>query len=246
MSKNKHIFYFKTPETKSKKKTIKWKAPLKHVRCESETNSGSQCSRKTDIGAGLCAWHLSSQHNLCIKKSTIKIKNKSIGLDLFTISPKNPQKKRELIFRKHDRVLEYKGEIINKTELVRRYGDCTAPYAIGGRDKKGHYFCPHNDAALQRCTASLINHGTGKHANTVFVYNSKTKLVEIEATKNIYTDEELLCDYFNKYTFVGELTAHFATKKKSQSAPKWFKFGEENKYALVLYDLCDTCTELFG
>ena len=80
----------------------------------------------------------------------------------------------------------------------------------------------------------------------MFVYNSKTKLVEIEATKNIYTDEELLCDYGDKYTFVGELTAHFATKKKSQSAPKLFKFGEEDKYALVLYDLCDTCTELFG
>ena len=80
----------------------------------------------------------------------------------------------------------------------------------------------------------------------MFVYNSKTKLVEIEATKNIYTDQELFCDYGDKYTFVGELTAHFTTKKKSQKAPKWFNFGEEDKYALVLHDLCDTCTELFG
>ena len=61
------IFYYKSPESKNKK-AIKWKAPLKKIRCESQNVTGTQCSRISDIGEGLCSWHLSTNHNLCIRK----------------------------------------------------------------------------------------------------------------------------------------------------------------------------------
>ena len=193
-------------------------------KCESQNVTGTQCSRVTDIGAGICSWHLSCKYRLCIKKSTIKIKNKSIGFGLFTTNPNN---KKELVFRKNDFILSYTGEVVTKKELNKRYGNYTAPYGIGGpsEDRYGKYSCPYNDAALQRCTSSLINHATGKHANCMFLYNETMRLVEIVAIKNIYPDKELFCYYGEKYTLVG----NFATLKNTQLKPKWFKFGDNEQ-----------------
>ena len=206
---------------------------MKKKRCEAQNHTGTQCSRVTDIGAGLCSWHLSCRYRLCIKKFTIKIKNRSIGLGLFTTNPNN---KKELVFRKNEFILSYNGEVVTKKELNKRYGDYTAPYSIGGplEDRYGKYSCPYNNAARQRCTSSLLNHATGKHANCMFHYNVTTKIVKIVAIKNIYTNEELFCDYGEKYTFVG----NFVTLKSTQPKSKWFKFGDVEQQHFVL---CSNC-----
>ena len=75
----------------------------------------------------------------------------------------------------------------------------------------------------------------------MFHYNETTKIVIIVAIKNIYTDEELFCDYGEKYTFVG----NFASLKNTQPKPKWFKFGDDEQQRCFLCSNCGCGCDLW-
>ena len=246
MSRNPPIFYFKSTNPKAMKE-IKWHKPLQKLRCEENRINGTQCARKSYLGAGTCSWHLASEHKLRIKPSDIKINGKSIGLGLFTVS--SGTNKKVCVFKKRTIILQYKGELVSKAELTRRYGNCTGPYCIGGpsEDKNGRYFAPYTDSALQRSTASYINHAPGKGANCRFLFDEATKSIAIEAVKDIYSDEELLSDYGENYILSGDLAGKHETRRNNQAIPTWYKsnaFGCENdKYVWILHRVCDECAQ---
>ena len=164
-------------------------APLKSKQCEKHTKSGARCKKKVIIGAPICWQHLKSQMFLEVNNSTIN----GAGKGLFARKPSAPDN--EIIFKKGDFIANYSGQIITQEELLRRYGDYTAPYGME-LSKKSRLI---EDAALARGVGSLINHKP-RGANVKFI-RGRNNRVRLHATKNIKNNDELFTNYGREYRF---------------------------------------------
>jgi hypothetical protein len=99
----------------------------------------------------------------------------------------------DVVFEKDARILRYEGEEVTDQELRRRYGDKTAPYAVGER---GLYI----DAACQRSAGSMANGSDKNHKhNAVYAVALGPRTISLRANKKIRHGEEILCSYGKHY-----------------------------------------------
>jgi hypothetical protein len=138
--------------------------------------------------------HLETIKNLKIKESKY-LKRLGIhgerGLYAFT------RKKKKRLFKENQVICNYNGELINKNELEKRYGDNTGPYAILiNQNNKNRY----EDAAVERGIGSLINHSNSKRAINCLL-KTRNKRISLVATKNILNGSELITTYGDEYKF---------------------------------------------
>ena len=161
---------------------------LKTMRCTAVKANGQQCKNHTTIGQDYCHAHRKSILHLQIKDSTIA----NAGRGLFATGS-------GIIFRKGDRICLYNGQLIDKEELLRRYHDDTAPYAIQLHKKNGKN--QYEDGALERGIGSLANHSKIKskiNARLSISYNNRAQLI---ASKIIRSGQEILVNYGSDYRF---------------------------------------------
>ena len=167
--------------------TIRFQKNLTTERCihVNQTN-GHRCSRKVSIGVNLCFQH---RGDLKIKPSLIE----HAGKGLFAFDRESPNSN-DIVFRPQDKISDYLGDRINSEELIRRYGNDTAPY---GLQVNNNLFI---DAATRRGIASLANRPSRHHQpNARFSVNTTTHKATLKATKNIRNNQEILTSYGNSY-----------------------------------------------
>jgi len=179
-------------------------APLQSQRCKCKTRDGSQCKRNVIFGLPCCHSHIVNKYRVKVMDSLKKEAGK--GIFAWDMSKGDDA----IVFRKQEFVCPYAGELINRNDLIARYGEYgkyTAPYAIK-MDARNLY----EDAALYRGVGGLVNHDR-KNANVEFltvrlpIYDSKrtTKIVGHEirtclyAIKDIMNHSELYADYGKTY-----------------------------------------------
>ena len=134
-----------------------------------------------------CWLHLQRENHLQIMPSTIN----GAGSGLFVRDPLKSAN--DIIFWRGDKIVDYLGERITREQLDARYGQYTAPYAIGhGRDF-------YEDSACFRGAGSLINHKPRQFANVAFHWSDAEHKFEIYATRNIRNFSELFVDYGREY-----------------------------------------------
>lgn len=147
-------------------------------RCLGHTKDGSRCKLKTRAD-DLCWMHQEKIKGLRVKNSPIA------GLGLFAVKE----------FKKGEQVTEYKGEILNRDELDRRYpGDRDASYVYQmNRDKFIDARKPTS------CLGRFINAPTRGRGNveTPYAHKKEQRELKIRAIKNIQPGEELLLKYGN-------------------------------------------------
>jgi uncharacterized protein len=173
-------FHYHTPE-------VIFDGELEKERCQGNTVDGHQCKRNVIIGLNFCHTHLRTQHYLEIKKSTIP----HSGNGVFAISSKGNN---SIVFKPDQFICMYNGEIIDKEELIRRYGETTAPYAV--QLNKGKI----EDASLERGIGSMFNHQPISKCNARLSI-SKDNRVKIIATKRIKSGQEIFINYGREYRF---------------------------------------------
>lgn len=163
---------------------IHYRCFLESIQCIDQTNAHKQCKRQTVIGSPYCYTHLLYKHHLRIKKSTIP----NSGNGLFAVDPMDSSHK--VIFKPNDPELcviaLYKGEIIDKDELIERYGNKTPPYVVGINNNR------YEDGAKIRGVGSIANTKPNHNNATISVHNGYAK---IKATKNIYNGDEIFLSY---------------------------------------------------
>lgn len=175
---------------------------LKCIKCEAKTPRGTQCQRTTCIGVPYCFQHLKLNKQLAIKKHA------KYGRGLFAVKNYNMSTiAGNVVFKRGDFIMEYEGEIINKNELDRRYGDRTGVY-VATIDSDTHV-----DSACYRGVMSLANHSdTNANAALFVVENAAGKsVISVEAIKNIRDGDEILLDYGDEYI----LTENYNTRPYS-------------------------------
>jgi hypothetical protein len=169
--------------------TIRFQKNLITERCihVNQTN-GRQCSRKVVIGVNRCFQH---RGDLKVKPSLIP----DAGKGVFAYDKESPNSN-DIVYRPHDKIIDYLGERINKDELNKRYGDDknTAPY---GLKINNNLFI---DAATRRGIASLVNKPPPRNQpNARLSVNTTTHNATLKATKNIRNNQEILTSYGNNY-----------------------------------------------
>lgn len=177
---------------------ISFRTELTSIRTDI-TKKGLQCKRKCVIGSPYCATHLCYEHNLKIKTSQIP----NSGKGLFAVDPTDSTHK-ETIFRKGETIVKYNGEVINLEELIERYGNKTAPYAIGLSKNR------FEDGAKIRGCGALAN--TKPNFNNANISISRGRAV-LKATKNIKNGDEIYVSYGRQYK-LNEDGVEYATTKK--------------------------------
>ena len=177
---------------------IRFQSPLTTERCICISNNGNRCTKNTVIGAPYCWIHLLYQKHLRIKDSNIH----NAGKGLFVIDKRRANN--AIIFREGQTIIRYHGEIINENELIRRYGQFTAPYGIRIRENQNRY----EDGAIERGVGSLINHSANERIiNCRFGVSTNNKnpelndLIIVKAIKNIRNGQELYVNYGDEYNF---------------------------------------------
>ena len=147
---------------------------------------------------------------------------KSIGKGLFA---KDTGDKNEIIFHKDDYIIDYDGEIIDEIEQIKRYGSGTAPYCIGGNFIDGNIIgnSPFIDAAFMRSAGSMSNHMPQQQSNAQYEFDGDRNAHIIVAIKNIYSGEEIFCNYGDEYEFDGHYCGKHATLSSKKRVPKWYK-----------------------
>lgn len=162
---------------------------LKHKNCIGKNKQGKICTRKMYIGTNYCWQHLAEYKFLKIKKSGIP----NAGKGLFAWNPKTAAD-RTPVFKKDQLITIYEGENISNAQKNRLYGNKTAPYAV---QIKNDF---HVDAACLRSVGSLANRSlSGQPNNSKFFIDTKSKIIRIKATKNIYHGQEIFVAYSNSY-----------------------------------------------
>lgn len=170
-------------------------APLISDQCTMNKIDGTRCKKRCQIGVSICWVHLLSLNNLRIKKSTIP----NSGLGLFALRKNNTSKLNKLpVFKIGQKITAYGGDIIDEGELLRRYGDKTAPYTYDVGDDS------YEDAALVRGVGSTINHKSESKKNCECVVGRNGRL-HIRATKKIFHGKEL---YLNYHGGKGNVSRH--------------------------------------
>lgn len=108
-----------------------------------------------------------------------------------------------VIFRANDTITLYKGEIIDKDELIERYSNKTPPYVVGINNNR------YEDGAKRRGIGSIANTKAGHNNATISVHNGYAK---IKATKNIYNGDEIFLSYGRSHK-LNEPNVSHKTKK---------------------------------
>ena len=161
---------------------------LESVQCEAVKQNCQQCKNHTVIGQTYCHVHRKSILKLQIKKSNIV----NGGKGLFAIG-------KDIVFKPGQRICLYNGELINVEELLRRYGDDTAPYGIQLHNKNGE--AVYEDGAIERGVGTLANHSKNKSKINARLSISKENRAQLIAIKNIRFGQEILVDYGPDYKF---------------------------------------------
>ena len=218
-------FYYIGPPTEVQKdegiSVVKTTGPLANIQCgEKDIETDQRCMRRTVIGSGICSQHLKRNKNLQIKKSTIFVDGKSIGKGLFAL---NTGDRNEIIFHNGVDIIDYIGEIIDDDEKERRYGNGTGPYCLGGKLDDDVTDTPLIDSAFVRGVASIINHMPLKRSNAQYQFDTDRNMHVIVAIRDIYSGEEIFCDYGDEYQLFGEYSGKHATISNKRSAPEWYK-----------------------
>lgn len=156
---------------------------LESNRCEGIKPNGQRCKRTCVNGLPFCAAHLKSNLKLQIKPSTIP----NGGKGLFATSV--PYNGNQVVFKKNETIVGYNGEIINDNELVHRYGQNTAPYALKVKNDT------HIDCACSRGVGSFANHNNMRIVNARFSVNYRQNSVSLKAIKDIKNGAEIFVHY---------------------------------------------------
>lgn len=162
---------------------FQFRLELETRRCEGHNKDGHQCRRNTVIGTPYCFTHIKSKLHLQIKQSNIP----NAGKGLFAYRKDNIN---QPVFKKGDILAHYDGEEITRNQLIERYGNHTAPYAV----KKNNNL--YIDAAGKRGVASIAN--TSRNTNLKPNVELTAKL-NLKAKKNIYSGDEILISYDKGY-----------------------------------------------
>lgn len=174
-----------------------WTCRLKKMRCMCYTKSNQRCSRKTEYTLGYCWQHLKSVAHLRIRRTNLKDRTgkKFNFLGLFACDENKP--KGAIVFKKHDLIVSYFGEVISKKTLEKRYpGKSLAPYTL----VDGKLII---DSACVRGVGSMVNmcRKCNKNCrnNAHIKSNGRDYFPVLLATKNIRNGEEIYLDYGNEY-----------------------------------------------
>ena len=168
-----------------------FQCPIQKYRCEHLfAGSTHRCKRNQYIGFALCFQHLAIDARLKIAPAT----NPDYGKGLFATN--RLQNNTDVVFKKDQRIIQYRGDVINKKELDERYGiSDTAPYAYHiNRDM-------FVDSACLRSAGSLANHKPLREANAKLYFSPHDRNAYIKATKNIRNNEEIFVNYGRAYKF---------------------------------------------
>lgn len=164
---------------------VLYRTKLESVRCVEHTVKGSRCKRICVFGSPFCSAHLASLHYLQIKPSRIP----HAGKGLYAVHPRDSNSN-EVLFRRGEIICAYKGEVINKEELVDRYSDKTPPYVVGVSENV------YEDGARIRGIGSLANTNAGHTNATISVYRGRASL---KATRSIRSGDEIYLAYGRAY-----------------------------------------------
>ena len=191
-----YIFTYYNPNN-----TIRFQQPLASERCNGINKTNQRCRRLVTIGINQCFQHMP---NLKIKPSMIN----DAGKGLFAYNRKRPND--AILFHPNDKIVEYLGDRINNNELITRYGNNTAPYAL--KINNNLYI----DPATRRGIGSLANkpdaHSNNpllRQSNARFSVNARTKTAALKATKNIRNNQEILTSYGHNYVIQDNYTTKY-------------------------------------
>jgi hypothetical protein len=178
-------FFFKSPDRK-------FVGILDKTHCLAEN-----CPNITSLTLPYCQKHWRELYGLKISESTIA----EAGKGLFATKR----------FKKNDFICDYYGQYINEKELLKRYGDATAPYAIELDDNI------YVDGALSRGIANYANHKPKKHCNARLERTwdddfVKPLSIRLVAIKSIKENDEIFVNYGNTYK-LHEDGVSFTTKR---------------------------------
>lgn len=151
---------------------------LQSEQCVGTAKNGNQCRKRCVIGVNLCWQHL-------LKEKQVRIKDSQFGKGLFAMNKR--KEPNEVIFRNNQTIVQYNGEIIDREELIERYGNNTAPYTVQVREDE------YSDGSCRRGVGTLVNHATGNRVNARFSYGRNG--IQIKATKNIRNGQEIFINY---------------------------------------------------
>lgn len=190
--------------------TRRFSCTLKRGRCQHRTKRGRPCRRTQYMGFDACHQHIESKQAMRVAPSTIQ----GAGKGVFAVlvgdkrADERADDKRTIVFKKNQRIMEYKGERVNSKELDVRYGDSTAPYALLLNHKRGAVI----DAACKRGIAAFVNHRV--NANARFYVHKGVGYAK--AIKDIYNGDEIFMNYGRDYILVEQGVAHYTryTRKR--------------------------------
>ena len=151
---------------------------LQSRQCIAMTKKGERCKRRTRRQIPYCADHTRIILHVEIRPSTIP----GAGFGLFALQD----------FEAGERILAYEGQLIDKDELLSRYGDETAPYAFKISENK------YVDGACARGTASFINTNPGRNNAALRAFHGSKTLPPgafVKATKKIKAGKEIFVSY---------------------------------------------------
>ncbi len=180
---------------------VAFECPLQCTQCEAVKADGTQCRNRSCVATPFCWIHLMRERHLRVRESTIE----NAGKGLFAVLPNGHPN--DIVFRKHDVIIEYAGEVITEAELNQRYGNYTAPYALQSK----HHI---EDAACRRGAGAMVNHATGNRVNVYFNYNLDTEHFELIAKKNIRNGEEIFVNYGKVYRFNEENSQYSTVRRR--------------------------------
>lgn len=176
---------------------VYYRTQVESFQCIDHTKTGARCKRRCVIGSPVCSTHLAYRHHLKIKPSLIP----GAGKGLFAYDPlcRDPN---EVLFKRGETICKYYGEVLNLDQLIERYGNKTAPYAIGVSSSR------FEDAARVRGIGSLANTLPNHNNATISVHHGRAS---IKATKPIRNGDEIYLSYGRSYK-LNEVGSSYSTK----------------------------------
>lgn len=162
---------FHAPETK-------FRCKLECAQCAAIKKDRSQCKRRTRKQLPYCFEHTRDLLNINIGPSNIP----GAELGLFALKE----------FMPGEIITPYHGNLIDKAEKDRRYGDGLAPYVV--EINKNTYI----DSACSRGTGSFMNTNPGHNNARFSVFSGREghpPSATIRATKRIRVGDEIYVDY---------------------------------------------------
>lgn len=186
---------------------VQFECDITARQCIAPSKAGPRCRNQVAIGTPYCWNHLRSLKHLRVKESKIR----GAGKGVFAEDPsKGPN---AVVFHEDDVIIEYGGDIIDKAELDRRYGDYTAPYGIVLSRNAGIY----EDAACRRGAGAIVNQSNRANGNNVRLskrHRNGQFYAAIVAIRDIKNGRELYADYGDEYD-MGEEGVVYGTRYKS-------------------------------